>query len=248
MQLNPHHLDCYGISDIGYVRSNNEDAWEAAPEHKFFVLADGMGGHNAGEVAAKMAVVSLCETLKEQKKIASIEDLAHTLRSAIATANSSIYTCAAQKEELSGMGTTLCCLTFHETTLVYAHIGDSRIYRFRNKRLEQLTQDHSLRRELLLRGELSPKTAANFPHKNIITRALGTSANVEPDINRTDVMINDIYFLCSDGLTDHLSNQEMANLLHNRASVKEASHALVEKAKAKGGSDNITIVMVKILP
>jgi serine/threonine protein phosphatase PrpC len=247
MQLIPHRLDCYGISDIGYVRSNNEDAWEAAPEHRFFVLADGMGGHNAGEVAAKMAVVSLCESLKELKELTSNTELKSSMRSAILAANSSIYTSAGEKEDLSGMGTTLCCLAFHHATLIYAHIGDSRIYRFRNKCLEQLTQDHSLRRELLMRGELSAKQAACYPHRNIITRALGTSAHVEPEIAHTDVALNDVYFLCSDGLTDHLSNEEIASLLQNSSSLSQASHELVEKAKAKGGCDNITIVMVKVV-
>jgi PPM family protein phosphatase len=245
MQLSS-KLQSYGISDIGLVRSNNEDVWDFMSQPPFFVLADGMGGHKAGEVAAKLAVESLCKALNEEVELD--EEIPELLRSAISYANSCIYTLASEKEECSGMGTTLCCFLLHKDTLHYAHIGDSRIYRFRENQLEQLTQDHSLRRELIIKGELDAKGAQTFPYRNIITRALGTSPSVEPDIASTTILPNDIYFLCSDGLTDHLPNEEIAHLLKKMTSVEQATQLLVDAAKAKGGNDNITIVMVKVLP
>ncbi len=145
------------------------------------------------------------------------------------------------------MGTTLCCLLVLGKELIYANIGDSRIYRFRNI-LERLTQDHSLREELLAQGDLTEETAADFPRKNILTRALGISPTVDPDIQQTTVQPGDTYFLCSDGLHDALNDRQMETILRRNPSIKEAAIELVEAAKSAGGTDNITILILKMSP
>jgi protein phosphatase len=247
MQLMPMKLETYGVSDVGLVRQNNEDVWSEVPEANFFALADGMGGHRAGEVAARLAVMSVCKAIEERPDPRSSEDVKQALTEAIVNANRVVYSMGSQNEKLGGMGTTLCCLMLYKETAVYAHVGDSRIYRFRNKKLEQLTQDHSLRSELILKGELDEKSAAVFPFRNIITRAIGTTTCVEPETATAPLLPNDLYFLCSDGLTDAVTHEEILQVLESTLSVKEAAHKLTALAKTNGGSDNITIVLIKVI-
>jgi protein phosphatase len=243
-------IESFGISDIGTTRANNEDIWAELPDDHFYVLADGMGGHLAGEVAAKESVLHLCDALERflrQHPHPSIPALKAHLRQGFTEANAWIRSLASKHPDLSGMGTTLCCLLVLGKELIYANIGDSRIYRFRNQ-LERLTQDHSLREELLAQGELTEQTAADFPRKNILTRALGISSTIEPDIHQTKVQPGDIYFLCSDGLHDALADRQMETILRQTPSIKQAAIELVEAAKNAGGTDNITILIVKIAP
>ncbi len=237
-------MESYSISDIGYVRSNNEDAWAELPAYKFFVLADGMGGHQAGEVASKEAVERLGSQIEELYQKAPPKAAAE-LRAAIERVNREIYQLSLKNRRYAGMGTTLVCLLVCGESLIYAHVGDSRIYRFRDKCLTKLTQDHSLREELLGKGKLKAESTPVGAFKNIITRAIGTHADVQPEIESTQLMDGDIYFLCSDGLTDELSTDEMSSILLKAKTIKEASDSLVSAAKAKGGNDNITIVMVQ---
>lgn len=230
-------IESFGISDLGLARDTNEDVFHEIPIHRFFVLADGMGGHNAGEIAAKEAVhhlsTSICQIFSSQEETTLFEKpLPDLLHKAILGANRWVHQLSEQKEEFQGMGTTLCCFLLHEDNLVCAHIGDSRIYRFR-KTLEQITEDHRV---------LS--TTSN--KKNMITRAVGTSPHVEPTINTLPVFSNDLYFLCSDGLTDYVSDEEISAILQDHLCIKSASQELVRTAKNKGGGDNITILMVKV--
>ncbi len=230
-------IESFGISDLGLARDTNEDVFHEIPIHRFFVLADGMGGHNAGEIAAKEAVhhlsTSICQIFSSEEEPASLDKpLPELLHKAILGANQWVHQLSEQKEELQGMGTTLCCFLLHEDSLVCAHIGDSRIYRFREA-LEQITEDH--------------RASASSNKKNMITKAIGTSPHVEPTINTLPVSSNDIYFLCSDGLTDYVSDEEISNILQNHLCIKAASKELVNIAKIKGGGDNITILMVKVL-
>lgn len=241
-------IESFGISDIGTTRANNEDVWAELQGDHFYVLADGMGGHLGGEVAAKEAVLHVCDALESflrQHPNPSVSAVQSHLKQTFAKANSWIRSLAHQHPDLSGMGTTLCCLLIVGKELVYANIGDSRIYRFRNT-LERLTQDHSLREELLAQGELTEEAAADFPRKNILTRALGISSTAEPDIHHTSALPGDIYFLCSDGLHDALNDRQMETLLRQHGSIKEAAIELVEAAKKAGGTDNITILILKI--
>ncbi|HEX2578931.1 MAG TPA: Stp1/IreP family PP2C-type Ser/Thr phosphatase [Rhabdochlamydiaceae bacterium] len=241
-------IESFGISDIGTTRANNEDVWAELPDDYFYILADGMGGHLGGEVAAKESVLHICDALESflrQHPYPSAASVKSHFKQSFTKANSWIRSLAHQHPDLSGMGTTLCCLLIVGTELVYANIGDSRIYRFRNT-LERLTQDHSLREELLAQGELTEEAAANFPRKNILTRALGISSTIQPDIHHTTVQLSDVYFLCSDGLHDALNDRQMETILRQHTNIKEAAIELVEAAKKAGGTDNITILILKI--
>lgn len=244
-------MNSYGISDIGLVRTNNEDSWAGLPHCKFFVLADGMGGHLAGEVASRETVQRLSlrvEELYDDSLISnySSDEWAEKLEEAILRVNREVYNLSIQSERYAGMGTTLACLLLTQENLIYAHIGDSRIYRLRKNELTKLTLDHSLRQEMLRKGEFKGKASGKPPLKNIITRAVGTHAFVEPDIEIGKLAEGDIYFLCSDGLSDELSTEEMRSILLEAKTIKEASDSLVAAAKARGGSDNITVVMVEV--
>ncbi len=241
-------IESFGISDIGTTRLNNEDIWAQLPDDHFYILADGMGGHLGGEVAAKEAVLHVSDALESfirQHPHPSVVAVKSHFKQAFTKANAWIRSLAHKHPDLSGMGTTLCCFLVLGKELVYANIGDSRIYRFRNT-LERLTQDHSLREELIAQGDLTEETAADFPHKNILTRALGISPTVDPTIQQTTVHAGDIYFLCSDGLHDALSDRQMETILRQNSSIKQAAIELVEAAKKAGGTDNITILIVKV--
>jgi serine/threonine protein phosphatase PrpC len=244
-------VNSYGVSDTGLVRANNEDAWAQLPSQHFFVLADGMGGHKAGEVASREAVDKLCAAIrnlseKENTKV-PVHEKAKQLQEIIERINKEVYLLSLQNENFSGMGTTLACIWIYDQSIIFAHVGDSRIYRFRKKKLTQLTLDHSLRQELLIKGELSESQAALYAFKNIITRAIGTHSKVQPDVEVAKLLPDDIYFMCSDGLTDELSFEEMQSILAKSQTIKEASDNLINAAKSKGGNDNITVVMVKII-
>lgn len=234
----------FGLSDIGLQRPNNEDVWASLPEMGFFALADGMGGHKGGEVAAKEAIDSLLSSAKTIKHINCME-LMIEMRHAIEKANRLIYQMGQEIEELSGMGTTLCCLFWTQEFIVYAHIGDSRIYRVRNKRLELLTQDHSLLAKWLATGKLAEECETPFPYKNVITRALGTAQRSKPEIAVAPHEMNDLYFLCSDGLHDVLTDEEMEQIINQSDNLEMSCKNLIELAKFKGSSDNITLLMIQ---
>ncbi|MBM3199011.1 MAG: serine/threonine-protein phosphatase [Chlamydiae bacterium] len=231
-----YEIQSYGISDLGLVRTSNEDLFHSIPLHHFFALADGMGGHNAGEIAAREVIHHLSTSIHQlfaSEETKNRDTLPSLLYRAITQANAWVHRLSEQKAELSGMGTTLCCLLLHQDSLVYANVGDSRIYRFREE-LTQITEDHSL----------YPHTLAG---KNIITRAIGTGPYVEPDIHITAVKPGDLYFLCSDGLTDYVSDIELLHILRRTPCIQTASAKMVQAAKDKGGHDNITILMVRVL-
>lgn len=245
----PYKVSAYGISDLGLVRLNNEDFWAFHPEFNFFVLADGMGGHRAGEVASKEATHVLCRRVKKllsSREEFTLEEAHGVIQIAIEQTNEFIYRMGRADHDLRGMGTTLCCLYFHPKGLIYANVGDSRIYRLRNHQLEQLTKDHSLLREMMDLGQLTEQQASDFLFKNIITRAIGTEASVEPSVHIADVCEEDIYLMCSDGLSDMISFDEIQKVLNESPSIESATNQLIERAKKQGGFDNITVVTVKV--
>lgn len=248
-QLMPYTISSFGLSDIGLVRHNNEDNWSQLAELNFFLLADGMGGHQAGEVAAKEAINALKRVVKRKIKAAkeplSLSDLEELLRVAIRYVNGLIYKMGKAQIELRGMGTTLCCLIFHADGLVYAHVGDSRIYRFRHGELDQLTKDHSLLSDLVDRGQIDEERASEFLYKNIITKAIGTEPKVEPALGIGELQHDDIYLMCSDGLTDMVDEDEIGHIIARSSSLKEAAKSLVDAANDRGGRDNITVVLTK---
>ncbi len=252
LHLEPYTLSAYGLSDTGLVRKNNEDAWGSLPELHLFVLADGMGGHQAGEVAAREAIHFFLGYIKElfeneKQKTRSVQQAAELIRLAICRTNRFVYDLSQTHELLGGMGTTFLCLCFHDDSVIYAHVGDSRIYRKRTELLQQLTSDHSLLCELLERGGSIPrKQVEEYSYKNVLTKAIGTEPFVEPTINMARVSINDLYLLCSDGLSDLLTNPEINDVLSMDLTVEEKVRTLIALAKRKGGYDNVTAVLVEV--
>lgn len=242
-------IESFGLSDIGPVRPNNEDVWLALRKERFFALADGMGGHNAGEIAAKETIQSLSQAVQKiskggKKSELSSKEFIEFLQTAIENANQRVFQLGKEDTSLQGMGTTLCCLYLYQDSVIYAHVGDSRIYRYRGGELSQLTEDHSLLSELLSSGQIEKPSA--MPFKNVITRAIGTSSKVLPEIASATAKAGDIFFMCSDGLTDFVSVWEMETILGSRMSMKKKVEALIERAKEKGSHDNITLLMIKI--
>lgn len=242
-------LSAFGHTDKGLVRQNNEDVWGEVAHLGLFVLADGMGGHRAGEVAAREAVSTLCRLMRkafEGRTKISFPDLKSHIQKSIEQVNASVYKLSRSEAQLKGMGTTLCCLQFHYQGVIYAHVGDSRIYRLRKKKLEQLTNDHSLVRELVDLGQIKENQVPEFLYKNIITKAIGTEPTVKPTVQTTEIVIGDTYLMCTDGLTDLLSREEIEALLNRAPTIRDAGKTLVASAKEKGGFDNITVVIIQV--
>lgn len=250
VHLMPYKVLSVGISDIGLVRENNEDVWSKLAAQRVFVLADGMGGHQAGEIASKEAVNELCSILSKKLDIKDENldlDLAREIiYEAIQEVNAHVYQMGRKDYDLRGMGTTLCCLHFHQKGLIYAHVGDSRIYRLRDKKLIQLTKDHSLLRELVDLGQLSERQAEDFLYKNIITKAIGTEPKVEPSVRIGELVDHDIFLMCSDGLSDLLTFEEIESIMNKKLAMKEMAQELIDAAKERGGHDNITVVLAKV--
>lgn len=237
-------LQSFGLSDIGLSRHNNEDIWVALPDIQFFAIADGMGGHKAGEVAASEAIEHLCSSAKKLQTTNTLQ-LALDLKMAIEAANRWVYRLGQGSSLLNGMGTTLCCLIWTHEAIVYAHVGDSRIYRLRNQKLELLTQDHSLFAKWMATGKLAEECETPFPYKNIITRAVGTSSKVEPEVAVALHEPGDLYLLCTDGLSDVLPLEELEAMLNRSPTLESAAHQLIRRAKIKGSSDNMTLLLIR---
>jgi protein phosphatase len=239
-------IESYGISDIGLSRKTNEDVFAELPHHGFYVLADGIGGHQAGEVAAKEAVFELCDLIDvlfaEDRSSLSLDYVVTALKRAFVHTNEWVHTLSTKHPELGGMGTTLSCVLFFHDHCIYAHVGDSRIYRFRSH-LEQLTSDHSIAEDLMKEGDLDRQTAALFKH--VLTRAIGMTPTITPDVGVIPLQPGDLFLLCSDGLTDALTDAEIETALKTEKRLKEAAFSLVDLAKEKKGSDNITLLLLR---
>ena len=242
-------------SDTGKKRAHNEDAVGQRPDYGVVVLADGMGGCRAGEVASGIAVNTLLDALGAISGKADTEEptqadvdlslLKAACNDAIIACNKVIYRTAESQPQYKGMGTTLVCALFHDNRIVYSHVGDSRIYRFRDGQLTQLTTDHTLAQEFIERGFAS----SNVPHppKNLITRALGVDSEVEPSVAESEVLVGDIYLFCSDGLHDMISDTEIQHvLLENSKGVDHVADKLIDLANDKGGEDNVSVILASI--
>jgi serine/threonine protein phosphatase PrpC len=237
-----------GRSDVGLVRQNNEDAWEILCEQQFYILADGMGGHRAGEVASRETVDGLSKHVRNALKSTKGDIDLHVaiINDIIQKVNHDVYQKARSDSELRGMGTTLCCTYFHEKGVVFAHVGDSRIYRFHDKKLYQLTRDHSLVAEMIDLGELSEKNVSGVNYKNIITRAIGTEPSVEVSIGISEFYENDLFMMCSDGLSDLLSPTMIENILKKAVDLRDTVDQLIDAAIERGGKDNVTAVLMRV--
>ena len=242
-------LESFGLSDIGDFRPNNEDLIASLPEKHFFAIADGMGGHKAGEIAAKEAVQELLESLIDHlhpQKILTPKKVKEHLFKAIHNANKRVFTLGKENSSFRGMGTTLCCLYVHKSFVSFANVGDSRIYLLRNKRLLQLTVDHSLAVKLKKQNQLKENETLPLHYKNIITKAIGIASNIKPSINHINILKNDLFFMCTDGLSDHLPEQHIVDILISTYSKKEAVKKLIEAAKKRGSRDNVTALLIEV--
>jgi len=242
-------LDIYGLTDEGLVRDHNEDFISCLPESGLVILADGMGGHNAGEVASELAVSSISEALEEvlspEIKDACDMDFKEVVHESVIFANDEINLHAKTHPECSGMGTTIVMALFHNDSVILASVGDSRIYRFRKGELKQVTTDHSLVQEMIDNGYMSEEEAINSTNRNLITRALGIAEDVKVDVTQDDIEKDDIYLLCSDGLSDMISDELIfSTLVKSRQNLKRASEELVKQAKDHGGNDNVSVILV----
>lgn len=230
------------LSDLGIKRNLNEDyaSYLETNDFKIYVVADGMGGHNAGEVASKIATEGIIDFIEKNFKS---EDKNNILEKAIEKVNNDIFNLAKNKEEYNGMGTTItACLQF-ENRIIIANVGDSSCFGLKNKCLEKLTKDHSLVQELLDLGTISEEEAENHPKKNIITRAVGTSDKILVDIFALESNKYDFYILCSDGLTNEVSKDSIASTIYESDNLDSASKKLIELARLNGGRDNITVLL-----
>jgi serine/threonine protein phosphatase PrpC len=236
-----------GISHPGRVRGENEDSFVTQPEIGVAVLADGMGGHQAGEVASRMAVDLIAAELAAVPATATLPD-GSAIVAAVRKANAAIHRAAETHPAYQGMGSTVVVALFHHDHLHIGHVGDSRVYLLRNHRLTQLTKDHSVVQELVNRGLFTPEEARQSLAKNLVTRALGTEAVIEPELTDTVVEHGDIYLLCSDGLTDVVSDAQISEIVTAAAGDMDvAARRLVDKANEHGGPDNISVVLVHVV-
>lgn len=229
------------LSDIGNIRDMNEDYISYYEEEAFriYVVADGMGGHNAGDVASKTAVEACISYLKS---LGEFNDLEKSLRDAITYANEIIYEKANSNENLNGMGTTVTACLIQENNAVIANVGDSSCYVIKNNKIEKITKDHSLVQELIDDGSITEQEALRHPNKNIITRALGTKESVEIDVFEVKLDSVTKFILCTDGLTNEVSKEEMYDIIIQNNN-EDSCRLLVELCKNKGGRDNISVIV-----
>lgn len=238
-------LQAAASTHVGHRRKANEDRYALGAELGLVAVADGMGGHKAGQVASEMAARSLLEAVRGASDGA--ESLGQQLLCGIEAANRDIFALAQSNEDLSGMGTTLVALLAGGDRIALAHVGDSRAYLWRQGQLRLLTEDHSLVGELVRRQQLSPSAAASHPHRHVLTRAVGVRRMVEADTLELQTEPGDLFLLCSDGLTTHVADGEIADALAvDGADLEEICKALVELANARGGEDNTTVVIARV--
>jgi protein phosphatase len=248
-------IEVAGETNVGMKRNHNEDNFSIIEESGLYIVADGMGGHASGEVASKMAVDSMKEFF-----VATANDPERTwpykmdrskgyeenrLITAIKLANLRIYESAQRDSRQRGMGTTIVTIFAVEDGVYTAHVGDSRVYRLRDGKIEQLTEDHSLLNDYIKMKRLTPEEIANFPHKNVIVRALGMKDTVKVDTYFEHPKANDTYLLCSDGLSGPVSDPELLEITSTAPDLKTAATRLIERANQNGGPDNITVVLAR---
>jgi serine/threonine protein phosphatase PrpC len=243
----PFRVHSHGASDVGLVRTNNEDAWFASPDGRVFLIADGLGGHQAGEVAARESVEWFLSTFlgafpEKADHPLTNDEISQQLQACFDTTNEQLFALSAQHELLHGMGTTFCSLSVHGDNVAIAHVGDSRVYRHRDGVLEQLTKDHCWTQAAPYVAECEAQTT-----KGILTKALGTMPSIDPTIQLLPLQSHDTFLLCTDGLSDMLAHDEIESVLNRSMTIGERVRMLIALAKQKGGADNITIILVEVL-
>ena len=237
----------YYLTDRGKVRKQNEDAvglLKNQAEQTLAIVADGMGGHKAGDVPSSIVRSLFLDEWKQNEGIDTIEDAKDWLDERIRMANKKVYDHAQNNPECDGMGTTVIASILLKNDIIIAHIGDSRSYLF-NQTLEQITTDHTLVNELVQNGEITKQEADKHPQKNVLMKALGTDESITPDVFSIEWEINDRLLICTDGLSDKLSETEIAEFLSEDKSIEDIAEELVDRANELGGEDNITVVILE---
>jgi PPM family protein phosphatase len=236
-------------TDPGLARENNEDSVTVDDPTRLGILADGMGGYNAGEVASGMATTfiksELGRWLAQAGRHANGREVRRAMEICVDNANRSIFNAANSNPQYSGMGTTLVVGVFQDGRLMLGHIGDSRCYRLRNSHLEQITKDHSLLQEQMDAGLITPEQAATSTNKNLVTRALGVEDAVLLEVNEHKVEPGDLFLMCSDGLSDMLDDDAIAQILMGDGSLEQKTVQLIDAANANGGRDNISVLLAQ---
>ena len=248
-------FEIVNVSDVGRRRPHNEDSTLSDADSGLVILADGMGGYKAGEVASAIAVTSVHKEIlaglaqieqENHQGPAALTPQSELVKDAVISANSGIYRTAQRDPQCQGMGTTIVAVLFYNNAMTIAHVGDSRLYRLRGNEFLQITKDHSLIQELIDRGLYTPEEAALNTPKNLVTRALGIEPDVKVDIGEQPVVPGDIYLLCSDGLNDMVDDEEIhLTLSKYSANLVQAAEELVRLANAKGGKDNTSVILVR---
>jgi serine/threonine protein phosphatase PrpC len=248
-------IEVAGETNVGMKRTHNEDNFSVIEDNGLYVVADGMGGHASGEVASKMAVDALKEFFEatsrdpertwpyKMDRTRGYEE--NRLITGIKLANLRIYESSQRDSGKRGMGTTIVVLFAVEDGIFVAHVGDSRGYRIRDGKIEQLTEDHSLLNDYIKMKRLTPEEIANFPHKNVIVRALGMKDTVKVDTRFEAPRANDVYILCSDGLSGPVEDPELLEILTEHKDLKVAAAKMIERANERGGPDNITVILAR---
>ncbi|WP_257460528.1 Stp1/IreP family PP2C-type Ser/Thr phosphatase [Archangium lipolyticum] len=248
-------IEVAGTTHVGMKRNHNEDNYLILSDENLCCVADGMGGHSSGEIASKIAVDELAEffrmTARDQDvtwpfkmdKARNYDE--NRLATGIKLANKSIYEKACTDTKYKGMGTTIVSLHFINDTAYVGHVGDSRVYFFRQGVLKQVTEDHSLLNDYLKAKKLSPEEIENFPHKNVIVRALGMKETVQVDVAKVEPQEGDVFLLCSDGLSGMVTDPQMQEILARTMELDKACSQLIDLANAAGGNDNVTCVLAR---
>jgi protein phosphatase len=247
-----------GQTDVGLKRGHNEDSFFLMAEQNLYMVADGMGGHSSGEVASLMAVETVAQFFRDTADDEDVTwpyklDKGHSyeenrLATGVMLANRQIHETAAANAGQKGMGTTVVGVHFVRDGIIIGHVGDSRVYRIRDKVIDQLTEDHSLLNDYIKMKDLTPEEIENFPHKNVIVRALGMKESVQVDVCTHRPEVDDYYVLCSDGLCGMISDEEIRDrVMDNADDLEAACRSLIDGANAAGGTDNITAVVLKVI-
>ena len=244
-------VEVFGLSDVGCIRELNEDCYCICgfgdnSERGFCILADGMGGHNAGEVASQNAVKLIAEEMNRLLESGE-KEIPGQLSRAVSAANTGVYTMASENPIHRGMGTTVVTAFIDDGTAYVANVGDSRAYAVRDDEIVQITTDHSVVSELLMRGTITKEEARLHPQKNIITRAVGTDKSVRTDIFEYNYSPGDVMIICSDGLSTMLDDNRILEIIKSKKTSEDTVNSLIAAAKDEGGLDNITVICIRFI-
>ncbi|MBI3072417.1 MAG: Stp1/IreP family PP2C-type Ser/Thr phosphatase [Deltaproteobacteria bacterium] len=249
-------IESYGRTDVGLKRGHNEDCFHILETEGLFMVADGMGGHRSGEVAARMAVDTIAGFFNATKRDEEVtwpfkldktrDYVENRLLAAVRLANLRIFESAERESQLHGMGTTIVSLLLLDDRALIAHVGDSRIYRHHANEFVQLTEDHSLLNDYIRMKKLTAQEIEQFPHKNVIVRALGMKETVQVDLSTVKAEKDDLFLLCSDGLSGMVPDPKMEEIVKRQPDLGVATQELIDAANAAGGNDNISVVLIRI--